>query len=59
MGGESVITTYYAQKKGMGFFIQPEDIEEYAKLGYTIYKNEPVVVSNIEREVRAINAKAD
>ena len=54
-----MITTYYAQKKGMGFFIQPEDIEEYAKLGYTIYKNEPVVVSDIEREVRAINAKED
>lgn len=48
------MTTYKAKKGNQGFYIQPEMIEDYAKLGYKIVKLEEVVITDVESEIQSI-----
>lgn len=47
--------TYKVKKGDIEFYIQPEMIEGYAKLGYEIIRIEEVVVEDIKEEVQNIN----
>lgn len=50
------MTLYKAKKSNnTGFFIQPDMIEDYAKLGYTIVKMEETEVTDVEKEMQMIS----
>lgn len=48
------MTIYKAKKGKIGFYIQPDMIEDYAALGYEIVKLEEVVVTDVQSEVQSI-----
>ena len=48
--------TLYIARRGNGqFYIQKEDVERYAELGYQIFKTEEVPVTDIKTEMEEIN----
>ncbi len=49
------MTLYKAKKGNAGFFIQPDMIEDYANLGYTIVKMEETEVTDVEKEMQTIS----
>lgn len=48
---------YIARKDNIQFYIQPDMIEDYAQLGYTIIKLEEVIVKDVKKEAQAISLK--
>lgn len=48
------MAVYKAKKGNVGFYIQPDVIEDYSNLGYEIVKLEEVPVKNIELEIAEI-----
>ena len=48
------MTLYMARKGNVNFYIQPDEIEDYAKAGYSIYKEEEVPVINVKEEMEKI-----
>lgn len=48
------MTLYKARKENAGFYIQPDMIEDYAKLGYEIIKLEEVIVTDVKSEIQSI-----
>lgn len=53
------MTLYKAKKGNIGFYIQPDMIEDYAMLGYEIIKLEEVVVEDVKSEAEKISASEE
>lgn len=47
---------YIARKGNIQFYIQPDMIQDYASLGYDIYKLVETPVTNVNKEAKAISA---
>lgn len=45
---------YIARKDNIQFYIQPEMVEAYANMGYTIIKLEEKVVEDVSAEAKTI-----
>ena len=52
------MTLYYAQKGKTGFYIQPDMMMEFKKMGYTILKYEPVEVKDVKAEMELVTEGA-
>ncbi len=50
---------YKVKKGNIQFFIQPEMVEAYANMGYTIIKLEEKIVEDVEAEARMISEMED
>ncbi len=50
---------YIARKDNIQFYIQPEMIEEYANMGYTIISLEEKIVKDVHKEAQAISERED
>lgn len=48
---------YIAKRDNIQFYIQPDMVEAYANMGYTIIKLEEQVVEDVRAEVQAISEK--
>lgn len=46
---------YIARKDNIQFYIQPEMIDVYANMGYTIIKLEEKIVEDVKTEIRIIS----
>lgn len=50
---------YMVEKDGIRFYVQPEMIEAYSLLGYTIIKLERVVVTDVKKEAELVKAEIE
>lgn len=48
------MAVYKAKKGNVGFYVQPDMIDDYSNLGYEIVKLEEVPVEDIESEIAKI-----